>query len=106
MVVISLSFLNLTLVHGIWQLIGEIKVDEPGFLNIYQHRNATVLDERYSLLLSSFLPIPDTDDRLFMYPFIGKYLSNVTLAERRILSTGLVWPREPSQIPSKTLFEL
>ena len=98
-----MSFLNLSLVHGVWQLIGEIKVDLPGFLNIYQHRDAAVPDERYSLLMSSFLPVPDTDeDRLYMYPFIGKYLSNVTLAERRILSTGLVWPREPSQIPSKT----
>jgi len=71
----------------------------PGFSNIYEHPEWTDPRERYSVVLSSFSPIPFTIDTSYIYRHLGKDLGNLASVRGRVLDDEFIWPREPSQIP-------
>ena len=84
--------------------LGEIKVPLAGFSNIFVHEDATDPLEKYSIILSTFNPIPFTRDTSYMYRHIGKFLDNLAEVKGLALDKRLTWPREPRQIPSKCHF--
>merc|ERR1711976_893639 len=79
--------------------LGEVAVDLAGFSNLYEHEDATDPTERYSLLLSTFNPIPFTSDTSYIFRHIGKYLNDVGSIQPQPLYDDFTWPREPSQTP-------
>ena len=89
-----------------WQVegqrrLGEISVDLVGFSNLYVHEDATDPTEKYSLLLSTFNPIPFTSDTSYIFRHIGKYLDDLTSFTPTPLYDDFTFPREPSQTPGK-----
>ena len=83
--------------------VGEWDVLDAGFPSVFEHPNPADATERYSMLLSTFLPIPGVVDPTYMYIHPGKNLQNVQRVTNITLGDQFVWPREPSQVPSKRL---
>lgn len=63
----------------------------------------TALSERYSILLSTFLPVPDTRDPSYIYLYLGQYLDDVESAEGTVLYDEFFWPRRPEQTPGELI---
>ncbi|CAH1790844.1 unnamed protein product [Owenia fusiformis] len=80
-------------------LVGSFAADTPGFTNLYEHRFPKNPKEKYSLIFSSFLPVPFVSDQILAVKHIGKFLGNVGAIKPGVLADDLTWPREPSQIP-------
>ncbi len=83
------------------KFLGEFKVARAGFSNVFVHEDAVDPKEKYSIILSSFNPVPFTRDDTYMYRHIGKELDEIASIQGQSLSNSLNWPREPSQTPSK-----
>ena len=81
--------------------LGRIATDNPGFTNFFEHANPSAATERYSLIFSSFLPVPFVEEYTRIIPYVGKSLTDLNSTDIRELSNKPTWPREPSQVPSE-----
>jgi len=79
--------------------LGEIRARQAGFSALYEHPDPSDPSERYSFALSTFSPVPLTQDDLLWFQYPGKYLDNIAGMDQRVLLSGLQWPREPGQVP-------
>ena len=81
------------------KLLGSIPVQRAGFSNPFIHEESSDPQTRYSVLLSTFNPVPLTRDTSYVIREIGKYLDNLEAVVPEPLYNRFVWPREPAQIP-------
>merc|ERR1711976_14438 len=81
------------------RLVGHIDVDYPGFSSLYIHEDATDPTKKYSLMLSTYNPVPLTSDTSYIYRHIGKYLDDLSAAKATALGERYTWPREAKQTP-------
>ncbi len=65
----------------------------------FPQQEVVSLSERYSVMVSTFIPIPLTRDASYTFLHLGEYLDDVTQAEPTLLHDDFTWPREPQQNP-------
>ena len=92
-----------TCIHGqIISELGSFEMSRPGFTELYEHDNPADLTERYSFIVSTFLPVPGTVDEVFFVTYPGKYLDDPSVTPYETVGADYTWPREPDHIPSKS----
>jgi len=79
--------------------LGQIDARQAGFSALYEHPNPSDPTERYSLALSTFSPVPLTRDDVLWFEYPGKYLNDIPNMQKDVLLSGILWPREPGQVP-------
>ena len=53
----------------------------------------------FSIALSTFSPVPFTRDDVLWFQYPGKHLDDISNMDKRVLLSGIFWPREPGQVP-------
>ena len=84
--------------------LGAVEMTLPSFTNVYDHWHGEDTgpgprSEKYSIIISSFNALPDTEDFIFLLKHPGQYLDDVQNSEVRTITQDVNCPREPRQIP-------
>ncbi|CAH1773343.1 unnamed protein product [Owenia fusiformis] len=82
------------------RLISEFKVTYPSFIAAYDNLNKDQNDGNFTLIISSFDPIPWNSDHIYYVTDIDKVISeNITNINVQTLTDKVTWPNEIEPVP-------